>query len=235
MPFNESDFKEKRQEIFNELKKLEINLDGHIPVLGNYDQVNQKRPKLHLKDNLKNWTSQLISAQTTLLSGFYTLFVKSLGSKISDAVVTNYTTLAQLAPSIPFTFPPELINATIRSSLFQFSSTEKKLVIFDNPTKKISELFENQYEKNLIMLMLIIPSPPLKSISDLIEKNSSKEKIKSFLDVLEYNNSSYYANYTSNLVLDIPINKKTLDKIFIEISKWSSAVKPKSSKSEEDD
>lgn len=203
--FETDDFVSKRKQIFEFTKELGIDLDPYLPVLDIYDQLNEEFPVLHRREELQQYTKQIIQAKSLLLNNTHLVISKAITNSLTKVSHTSFPDLQQLGAQLGFAIPQQFFAINAPNSLLDFQSLGKnaKLLIIQNPPDGIRPIFEQNQTKGLgIIFINIVES--VDNTSDFLKQLS--QNILDFCDEIQIKSDRYFVTY-SLPTLDFELSK----------------------------
>lgn len=165
-PFQENDFKKNRSQVFSSLNKIEINLDGFNPILENYDSLKEDLPPLYTREEIKQFTNQILPAKDQIEQEYHRLLGKAILSNLDESVdIESFPNLTNVNSSLGLGLPDPLTKTSVQNTILHQTIEGKSedegndvnhLLIIQNVSQEIiNEISKPRANKNFSIIYLV--------------------------------------------------------------------------------
>ncbi len=161
--FEEEHFKKNRGLLFNSFKNLEIDLDGFKPILEHYDLLTQDLPHRYTREEIIQFTNQIIPAKNQVEQGYHSLLGDVVTSHLNESVeIESFPNLTNANSTLGLSIPDALIKTSVPNSVLHQTLEEEKedkenyLLIIQNTSQElINEISKPRANKNFSVIYLV--------------------------------------------------------------------------------
>jgi len=117
-PFEENDFKKNRHQLFSSLNKFEVNLDGYEQILENYDSLKKDLPPLYTREEIKQFTNQIVPAKNQVEQEYHRLLGNAVKLYLDESVnIESFPNLTNVNSTLGLALSDALIKTSVPNSV----------------------------------------------------------------------------------------------------------------------